>query len=49
MYQEAKIKLWLLDDFWPDCVALIIHHIRDVLSFNLKYYTEYFIKSGNFY
>ena len=21
-YQEAKILFWLLDDFWPDCVAL---------------------------
>ena len=24
MYQEAKIKSWILDDFWPDYVALII-------------------------
>ena len=22
-YQKAKIKCRLLDDFWPDCVALI--------------------------
>ena len=21
-YQEAKIQFWLLDNFWPDCVAL---------------------------
>ena len=21
-YQKPKIKCWLLDDFWPDCVAL---------------------------
>ena len=21
-YEGAKIKLWLLNDFWPDCVAV---------------------------
>ena len=25
-FQEAKTKCWLLDDLWPDCVALIIHY-----------------------
>ena len=23
-YREAKIKFWLLDDYWPDCVAMIL-------------------------
>ena len=36
-YQETKIKVWLLDDFWPDSVAstLIVGRIK-IIEFTFK-------------